>query len=82
MHRDLKCENVFLTDDNQLKLGDFGISKVLQRTNDKANTFVGTPYYLSPEILQGKVHTSTTFSLTRSAQTCGRLGSSSMRFVL
>lgn len=55
MHRDLKCENIFLTNDKQLKLGDFGISKMLQQTKDKAITFVGTPYYLSPEILEGKV---------------------------
>lgn len=57
MHRDLKCENIFLTNDKQLKLGDFGISKMLQQTKDKAITFVGTPYYLSPEILEGKVKT-------------------------
>ena len=38
-----------------LRLGDFGISKVFSKTKDQAKSFVGTPYYISPEILQGKV---------------------------
>ena len=37
-----------------VKLGDFGISKGLQNTWDKAKTMVGTPYYLSPEIINSK----------------------------
>lgn len=54
LHRDLKSQNVFLTSKNFVKLGDFGIAKVLAHTVDKATTVVGTPYYLSPEIIQGK----------------------------
>lgn len=48
LHRDLKAANVFLTKHRFVKIGDFGISKILNTTS--AKTFVGTPYYLSPEI--------------------------------
>ena len=44
----MKGQNIFLTDDNQVKIGDFGVSTVLDRTLAKAKTFVGSPYYLSP----------------------------------
>ena len=54
LHRDLKSQNIFLTAKSYVKLGDFGISKILERTSDKALTIVGTPYYLSPEIIQKK----------------------------
>jgi NIMA (never in mitosis gene a)-related kinase len=53
LHRDLKSQNIFLTKDNQVKLGDFGISKVLESTHDFAKTSLGTPYYLSPEVCMG-----------------------------
>ena len=52
LHRDLKSANVFLTSNKFIKIGDFGISKVLDATS--AKTFVGTPYYLSPEMVEGK----------------------------
>ena len=52
MHRDLKASNVFLTRRGICKLGDFGIARVLGGTRDKARSIVGTPLYLSPEILK------------------------------
>jgi NIMA (never in mitosis gene a)-related kinase len=54
LHRDLKTQNIFMTQNNQIKIGDFGISRVLQHTYDCAQTAIGTPYYLSPEICQEK----------------------------
>ncbi len=54
LHRDLKSQNIFLTKDNEVKLGDFGISKVLESTHDFAKTSLGTPYYLSPEVCMGQ----------------------------
>eukprot|EP01006_Ploeotia_vitrea_P007341 TRINITY_DN16755_c0_g1_i1.p1 TRINITY_DN16755_c0_g1~~TRINITY_DN16755_c0_g1_i1.p1 ORF type:complete len:604 (+),score=30.10 TRINITY_DN16755_c0_g1_i1:85-1896(+) len=52
LHRDIKTQNIFLTQSGVCKIGDFGISRVLQNTFDCAHTFVGTPYYLSPELVQ------------------------------
>ncbi|KAL4511939.1 hypothetical protein ABPG72_012784 [Tetrahymena utriculariae] len=54
LHRDLKTQNIFLTKSKQIKIGDFGIAKVLQNTCEMAKTAIGTPYYLSPEICQQK----------------------------
>ena len=54
LHRDLKSQNIFMTANGNVKLGDFGISKILEWSQDKTKTLVGTPYYLSPEIIQKK----------------------------
>jgi len=57
MHRDLKTQNIFLGRGGVVKLGDFGISRVLERTDDFATTVAGTPYYLSPEVCQNQPYT-------------------------
>lgn len=54
LHRDLKSGNFFLSKSSNIKMGDFGIAKVLECTAACAQTQIGTPYYLSPEICQGK----------------------------
>ncbi|KAI8504462.1 Serine/threonine-protein kinase Nek11 [Branchiostoma belcheri] len=51
LHRDLKARNIFMKN-NVLKVGDFGISRILMGTSDMATTFTGTPYYMSPEVLK------------------------------
>ena len=58
IHRDLKSGNVFLMKSGIVKLGDFGIAKGLLVSGDKAKTMVGTPYYLSPEIITNKPYDS------------------------
>ena len=52
LHRDLKAANIFLSSKGIIKLGDFGIAKVLDSTEEQARTQIGTPYYLSPEICE------------------------------
>ncbi|KAJ9525273.1 hypothetical protein QJQ45_020808 [Haematococcus lacustris] len=54
LHRDIKSQNIFCSAGGLLKLGDFGVSKVLSSTWQLAATAVGTPYYLSPEICQNR----------------------------
>ncbi|EAR85756.2 Serine/Threonine kinase domain protein (macronuclear) [Tetrahymena thermophila SB210] len=57
LHRDIKTSNIFITRDGTIKIGDFGISKVLENTTSVANTVVGTPYYMSPEVCESKPYT-------------------------
>jgi len=54
LHRDLKSGNFFLSKSGNLKMGDFGIAKVLSCTAAVCRTQIGTPYYLSPEVCQEK----------------------------
>lgn len=55
LHRDLKTSNIFLTEGgSSIKLGDFGISRVLEGTTEAAVTIVGTPYYMSPEVCRSE----------------------------
>ena len=56
LHRDLKPENIFLGEDQSVKLGDFGLSKLMQ-SHDFASTYVGTPFYMSPEICAAERYT-------------------------
>ena len=53
LHRDIKSMNMFMTKEDKIKIGDLGVAKVLMQTQF-AKTFVGTPYYLSPEICEEK----------------------------
>ncbi|KAK7500538.1 hypothetical protein BaRGS_00008113, partial [Batillaria attramentaria] len=52
LHRDIKSQNIFLSSSGTVQLGDFGIAKVLNNTVELARTCIGTPYYLSPEIVE------------------------------
>ncbi|XP_066896174.1 serine/threonine-protein kinase Nek1 isoform X10 [Kogia breviceps] len=54
LHRDIKSQNIFLTKDGTIQLGDFGIARVLNSTVELVRTCIGTPYYLSPEICENK----------------------------
>jgi len=59
LHRDLKTQNIFLTGNRSqsifaLKLGDFGIATVLNSTHELAKTQIGTPFYMSPELINNK----------------------------
>ena len=58
IHRDIKPQNIFLTKEGVVKIGDFGISKSLDSTSALAKTCVGTPCYLAPEVWGGRAYDS------------------------
>lgn len=53
IHRDIKSSNILVFNDNLVKITDFGVSKLLENKNLLANTSIGTPYYMSPELVNG-----------------------------
>lgn len=54
LHRDIKCENLFIGDSGIVKIGDFGVAKQLEHTLAVASTQAGTSSYMSPELIEGK----------------------------
>ncbi|TRZ02345.1 hypothetical protein DNTS_018999 [Danionella cerebrum] len=63
LHRDIKTQNIFLSHGGlRVKLGDFGIARVLNSTMELVKTCVGTPYYLSPEICQNRPYNNKTYN--------------------
>ncbi|KNC84686.1 STE/STE20 protein kinase [Sphaeroforma arctica JP610] len=54
IHRDIKGGNILITETGQVKIADFGVAIPLQNTFAKANTFIGTPYWMAPEVIKGK----------------------------
>jgi NIMA (never in mitosis gene a)-related kinase len=54
LHRDLKSANIFIADNGDAKIGDLGVSRMLATHQQMAHTIVGTPYYLSPELCEGR----------------------------
>lgn len=54
VHRDIKPENLLISEDDVLKVSDFGISAIVEQGNDKLEDNAGTKYYLAPEAWEGK----------------------------
>lgn len=54
LHRDIKALNIFLSGDDNVRIGDMGVAKIMNNTAAFAQTQVGSPYYLSPELCEEK----------------------------
>jgi polo-like kinase 1 len=55
IHRDMKLGNLFLNEKMEIKIGDFGLATKLEFEGEKKRTICGTPNYIAPEVLDGKV---------------------------
>ena len=51
IHRDIKGQNILLTDDAEVKLVDFGVSAQMEQSLGSRNTYIGTPYWMAPEVI-------------------------------
>lgn len=56
IHRDLKTQNIFLTKNGDIKIGDFGVCRLLSKSDELASTSIGTPYYIAPEVCRGELY--------------------------
>lgn len=54
IHRDIKPSNIFLTKSGIIKIGDFGISKILAKNHKQTKTHIGTPSYMAPEVIESE----------------------------